>query len=104
MRPHDGSHQDEEHARENVEALFSLIRGRPLPVLVDIRAAGTTSPEARRVYATEIHNTPAQAVLVDSAFTRMVAGLFVRLSRPKIPTRLFTSEEEATAWLHQFLE
>lgn len=96
--------QDAEAARENVKAATALVGDDPVPVLVDLRESGDVTREARWIYAAEARFASAQALLVDSAFTRVVASLFLRLSRPRQPARMFTSEDEAIAWLRGFLK
>lgn len=41
------------------------------------------------------------ALLVGSSFGRMIGNLYMAVSPPRFPTRLFTDEDEATAWLRR---
>ena len=96
--------QDQKDALENVEAVSGLSAGRPLPLLVDLRSGATADGGARRHYATDTRTCPAQALLVGNGFTRIVANLFVKVSRPSLPTRMFNVEEDAVHWLRGFLK
>ena len=57
--------------------------------------AGSTPSRRARV---------AIALLVGSPLSRVIGNFFVGLNRSTFPLRLFTSEEEAIAWLRTFLE
>jgi hypothetical protein len=103
-------------ARENVDqtledakAQIALHRrdmaAKPRPILVDIRKARSVSREARAYYAgyasAEIYS--AAGFIVESPLSRALGNFFLGLNKPMYPTRLFTSEEEALAWLRQYL-
>ena len=103
VRSRVGHDQNESDARENLATCRQLAGDKKAPVLVDMRQMATLDKQARKVYATESDFAMAQAMLVDSAFTRISANLFIRIARPLHPTRMFTSEEEAIAWLKGFL-
>jgi hypothetical protein len=44
------------------------------------------------------------AILIDSKISSYFANIFLRFSKPKVPTRLFTNENEAIAWLKEQLQ
>ncbi|MFN7674507.1 hypothetical protein [Flavobacterium sp.] len=43
------------------------------------------------------------AMLSTSLAQRIMANFFIRIVRPKVPTRFFASEQEAMEWLSTFL-
>ena len=43
------------------------------------------------------------AILVDSRISSYFANLYLKFSRPKVPTRLFTHEDDALKWLNEKL-
>ena len=93
-------HHTVEQAEENIEAIASLTRGTPRPFLTDIRDSAPTPRNTRQAYAAVADQyISAQAVIVGSTFSRINGNLFLRLLRPKYPTRLFTDLDEANAWL-----
>lgn len=63
------------------------------------------SKEVRDYFASDevakLHK--ATAILVNSGFTKALGNLYLKFSKPKYPTRLFTDEEKATEWLKSFL-
>lgn len=88
-------------AQENVAVTFAVAGHRRTPVLVDMRGVRSQSREARLYFAgPEAERvTAAVALLVGSPVSRVLANAFFRLSVPRIPTRLFTDEAAAVAWL-----
>lgn len=98
-----GVEQDKKNAITNVEAMRQVVGGAVVPVLVDIRKVAVVTREARQIYAHQVDFASSQALLVGSAFTRIVANLFLRVGRPEQPARLFASEADAVKWLEGFL-
>ena len=90
-------------ARENVEMARRLLEGRRAPALVDLRNAIKLDRPARGVYGNEADFALAQAILIDSPFSRILANLSIRLSGIPQPARVFTSEEDAVGRLAEFL-
>jgi hypothetical protein len=54
-------------------------------------------PEAMR-------HVKALAVLVGSPLSRAIVNFSITLTKPRVPTRMFTSEEEAHEWLKGFVQ
>jgi hypothetical protein len=92
-------------AKEIMAVIVELNHGKPVPVLVDIRAGLGADRETRAYYAGKeiLESTRALALLVESRLTRLMANLFISINQPAVPTRLFTSEDEAIAWLKTYL-
>ena len=91
-------------AVRNIEIIAELAQGRKVPVLTDIRNMKTvgrdvrqysTGPEAQAVVA-------AVGAIVASPVSRMLGTIWLKIDKPPFPTRLFTSESQALAWLRQF--
>ena len=96
-----GRVQSIEDARENVAALKRLTGGKRVPMLLDIRDAGTLSRDAREYYAgyETAKSITGLAFITDSAFSRVVANFFIRLAKTRYPIRLFEDQEAAVDWL-----
>ena len=88
----------------NVRAVGTLGAGRRVPQLVDGRWMKSMPREVRAYYAgaEAERNVAAAAVLVGSPVSRTVANFVMQLARPRFPTRLFTDEAAALAWLKAF--
>lgn len=96
-----GSPQTPDDAVANIEIARTITGGKRVPVLLDIRDTGALSREARLVYIGErgVDTVIALAIVADSAFSRVVGNIFIRLARTKYPVKLFTSEDAAAVWL-----
>jgi hypothetical protein len=68
--------------------------------LIDIRDVLFIDSKARAYGAEQFRPYVAgQAILVESKVSSYFANLFLKFSNPKVPTKLFTKEEEAIMWL-----
>jgi hypothetical protein len=92
-------------ARANVALCLQKNAGRRRPLLVDLREVKSQTAEARAYLAGRegIQVSQAVALLTGSPLSRVLGNFYLGLNKPSIPTRLFTSEEEARAWLRSFL-
>ena len=107
FRSHPGVEHTLEDAQENIEAARKLTGGtKRAPNLVDFSGIRSMSREARAFYAgpDTARVMTAVAILVDSYLSRAMGNFFMGLNRPLIPTRLFSSEQEALQWLEEFAE
>lgn len=98
----DVTYQD---ARENVALSLRLVAGRRLPALVDLRHIRSQSAEARAYFTGPEGQRvcSAAALVVGSPVSRVVARFLLHVNRPVAPTRSFTCEREAEAWLRQYV-
>jgi hypothetical protein len=73
--------------------------------LIDVRDMMFVDSKTR-AYAAEQYrpHVAGQAILIESTLSSYFANLFLKFSSPKVPTKLFTKEEEAIKWLHEQLE
>jgi hypothetical protein len=68
--------------------------------LIDIRKVGFIDSKARAYGAEQYREHVAgQAILIESKISSYFANLFLKFSKPKVPTKLFTEETEAIGWL-----
>jgi hypothetical protein len=100
-----GSEQTRADAEE-VVALRLGMTGRPRPILVDIRRIKSIDHDARAYFASPAGSAEltAVALVIDSPLTRVIANFYLGIHRPGVPTRMFTAEGAALAWLRRFLE
>jgi len=99
MRP--GCEMELDDAKENICALSEIGGGVRNPVLVDMRGVRTQSRDARAYLGgpEAERATLAVALLMGSPVSRVLANFFLRLTSQRYPTRLFTDEAAAIAWL-----
>jgi hypothetical protein len=100
----EGAEETLEDAKEQIVVQRKMLDGKPLPFLMDIRRVRSLSRESRAYFAgaesAEVFR--ATALLVASPLSRAIGNFFLGLNRAQMPTRLFTSEDEALAWLRGF--
>lgn len=99
----DGVTATADDAREQFEHQRTMLVGHPLPFLMDIRKARGISRDARSMFASAeaAQLFAATALLVGSPLSRALGNFFLGLNKPQMPTRLFTDEVEALAWLRE---
>lgn len=68
--------------------------------LIDIRDVLFIDSKARSYGADQFRpHVAGQAILMESRISSYFANLFLKFSKPKVPTRLFTIEKDAINWL-----
>lgn len=95
-----GADVGREEALEVVRRINELSADRNRPLLVDMRAARSTSSGARDVFGVP-HAASMVALLGESPVDRVIANFFIGVRQPARPTRYFTSEAAAYAWLRE---
>jgi len=94
----DGAEASIVDADESVAAVRELAGPDRLPLLVDMHGLKRLDRDARARFS-EADVVTRAAFLVGSPLSRVLANFFLAVSRPTMPTRMFTSEDEAVAWL-----
>jgi hypothetical protein len=100
-----GVRQSLADAQENLAATIAARGGRRRPLLIDISRGAPLEPEVRHYYSGECltENFGALGLLIEaSPLGRMMGNVFLKIARPGIPTKLFTDEPAAIAWLRTF--
>jgi hypothetical protein len=68
--------------------------------LIDIRNLMFIDSKTRAYAAAQYRpHVAGTAIIVDSKISSYFANIYLRFSQPKVPTRLFTQEEDAIKWL-----
>lgn len=88
-------------AQVAIRAVSNVCGGKRCPALVDMRGLVGMDRGARLYFAGEetAKVESAAALIIESPLSKAVGNFFMGLNKPIIPTRLFTSEEAALAWL-----
>ena len=91
-------------AQETMVAYKKLNEGKRLPLFVDTKTMKSLSRDARHFYAGEEAAGCASSValIVGTPVSRVLGNFYLGLSNPHLPTRLFSDEDEALAWLKGF--
>ncbi len=82
------------------------IRSERGPLLVYAMSVAEAEHEAKQFASSDdaVAVVNAMAILVKSVFTRALAEIFMKFHKPPYPTRIFTSEADALAWLEPFCD
>lgn len=105
--PHDGVKDDEHTAAESVRIQLDHLRaqGRSAGIVVFMDGLVEQTAGARKVYR-DLPDPAFQAcyaLVGGTTFGRAVGSIFIGLHRPRVPTRLFASFEEALAWVREVM-
>ncbi len=87
-----------EIAEAHSERARIIANGSLRPVLLEISGVGSISRDARAVFSSS-RSSSAIAVLGASPVDRVLANFLLGGDPPPCPTRFFTTESEAMAWL-----
>jgi hypothetical protein len=92
-------------AKENSIAVNSLFTGQNFPLLVDSREIRSISKEARDLFSLNNRSSYVNsfAILIESPLSRIIGNFFMGLNKPRVPVKLFNSEQEALLWLKNYL-
>lgn len=106
--PNDGCTDDESTARQSVRVQLEHLRAEGIRggTLVFMDPVANQTAGARTVYREE--PDPAFlacfALVGGTAFGRAVGSFFLGLSKPRVPTKMFSTVEEALAWAREMRE
>jgi len=99
----DDLHLSLDVAKTCVEGRIFFSKGKSFPLLVDMTGIKSTTREARQ-YMASIGATlvTAGALITGSPVSRTIGNIFLKIDRPPVPVKLFTSKEKAREWLVQY--
>jgi hypothetical protein len=87
-------------AKTVVADRINVQKGIPYPVFCDMRGIKDSDKPARDYLAKEGSlMVNAVAVLTDSPVTRIMANFYLTISRPTVPTKMFTDKAHAIEYL-----
>jgi hypothetical protein len=91
-------------ARKIVADRRAVMGNKSMPVMVLNQGVISMDKEARDYLSSEDANRglKAGAIISDSVFTSILSNFFLSVSKPKIPAKLFTSQDQAMKWLQKF--
>lgn len=96
-----GARIDLPAAKKIVRDRFDFVNGREVLVLAQSEGPLTMNKEARAFLSSDeaVRELKAAAILSEHPVTAFVGNFIVRVNRPAIPVRIFTSREKAIGWL-----
>lgn len=93
------------HMSKMQEVVCELGGGKKMPLLFIPHEFVQTNSEGQK-YATSdegVRYSLAIAVLVDNLAKRLLMNFFMKTSKPKVPTKGFSTREDAILWLKKIL-
>src|ERR1700756_4774181 len=52
---------------------------------------------------TDLYNGKNFSILIESPLSRIIGNFFMGLNKPSVPAKLFNNEQDAIAWLKQYV-
>ena len=100
----DGTEIEKDDIHEIHRTIDELTGGKKHSILTDARCEAKASKEARDYASSRSgeRNTVAEAILVRSTSMKLLANFYIKFHKPKVPTKMFDSEDKAVAWLDKF--
>ncbi|HWY12347.1 MAG TPA: STAS/SEC14 domain-containing protein [Bacteroidia bacterium] len=96
--------QSLDEVKKSMEELYKIIGGKKVCMLLDVTYSAESTKETRDYAAVEFPKfVKAIAMLSQSALGKMMANLFFSIKAQPYPVKMFTDENEAKAWLKQYL-
>ncbi len=89
------------HAEEIIQAVLEVAGGKRHGNLVDATRLMFMSTEARQRFGRQSpHTLTGTAIVVRSTLQRTLGNLYLTVSRPANPTKLFATLSDGVSWLH----
>ena len=92
---------DVDGAKSVVTLRKSVQNGDSHPAVIDIRNMTKVTKEARAYLASQeaCDGIMKVAIIIDSNFSMVLGNIYLKINRPPVPSKLFTSLHEAKAWI-----
>ncbi len=90
-------------AKEIVKRRLEYTEGTAYPLFVTGEGLRAMDKVSRDYFAKEgVKGVVAAALVTNSVYTEFFGNMFLRITQTSIPSKLFTSKEEALRWLEQY--
>lgn len=93
-----------EIAKKIVEDRLKVSNGITRPGFIDLTNAISIDKQSRRYFSMgeSMKYLSASAIVVNNEITKLGGNIYIRIDKPRIPTKLFTDKMLAVKWLEQF--
>jgi len=94
---------DVSEVQENFDARKPLLNPeRPIPTIIDITKIDRITKEGRALSSTLTEGMSAIAIIISSGLSKIIGNYAIMINRPKVPTKLFNSVEDARMWVGDY--
>ncbi len=92
-------------AKEIVKERVAFTNQKAVPVLVIDHGMVSMDRQAREFLSSDlgVEGISASAIISSSTVNSMLVNFILRISRPNLPVKMFTSKESAIQWLNEFV-
>lgn len=93
-------------AQKVTDYRLAFQKGKKYPLLSNIKKVSGSTKAARDFMASKegCEGVVVAAMIIDSPIGSMIGNFFISISRPLVPTKIFTDETEAKNWLAGFVK
>ena len=96
---------DETAIKKSIQDGLDLAEYKPYKTIVDLTAKDSKIEQDAINCMSEnedmLRLKTKEAVVVDSYLKSMLMGIYMRIQKPKIPTKVFSSLESAITWIYE---
>ena len=95
-----------EVAKRIVKDRLDFSEGKKYPIFIDFTNLKSATKEAREYMNSKeggLNGILAGAFLSKSLATTVLVNLYLRINKPEVPARFFTTKEEAINWLNELI-
>ena len=87
-----------------IRTRLSLCKGKAYPFFADVTGVKSIDRDSREEFShgEGIELMPACALLTKSPVNQILGNFFMFVNKPLIPTKLFTSPQDALEWISKF--
>lgn len=91
--------------KEMTNTIGEMGGGKKYPMLILIKRFNPITKDASEYAASETAGryTLADAIVINNFAIRIATNFYIKIFKPKRPTKMFNSEEKAVDWLKTFL-
>jgi hypothetical protein len=88
---------------ESKNSIIETLSGKKAFILVELEGEAFTTREARELAASNEHSGHHGAIAIFSTKLayRLLGTMYIKINKPKAPTRFFTKRDEAIKWLKE---
>ena len=92
-------------AKEIVASRLIFTSNTDMPALILNQGVVSMDKDARDFLSSKegVRGLKAGAIVLDSPFASFLGNFFIKISKPKIPAKIFANKEDALKWLEQYL-